>query len=354
MSEIGQRCYRPLDPDEYRKQIEGFEGIAKLIDGVRSIALCAHTSPDGDALGSVLGLMLIIRKRWPEARVTPLLADNAPVPRIYRFLPHADEFVMPDDYTEDPDLFIVVDLSEIGRLNAAADVCKRVHETAVIDHHPSKNPIGTARVVRTSAAAAGVLVAEFAQYLGVEIDAEIAQNLMCAVVTDTGRFQYQNSDGESFDVASLLVRCGASPSDISLNVYQSFRLPFLHLKSLIMGRIKTFEDGRISYSYATQNDLERTGADLDESDGLIDVVRSVEGSEIALFLKKIPNGQVRGNLRSKGEHDVSVVANLMGGGGHKAAAGFTFDGDIDEALATVLPLLRVLLNADNEALEGEG
>ena len=121
-----------------------------------------------------------------------------------------------------------------------------------------------------------------------------------------------------------------------------------------MGRIKTFEDGRIAYSYATQNDLERTGADLDESDGLIDVVRSVEGSEIALFLKKIPNGQVRGNLRSKGEHDVSVVANLMGGGGHKAAAGFTFDGDIDEALATVLPLLRVLLNADNEALEGEG
>lgn len=354
MSEIGQRCYGPLDPDEYRKQIEGFEGIAKLIDGVRSIALCAHTSPDGDALGSVLGLMLIIRKRWPEARVTPLLADNAPVPRIYRFLPHADEFVMPDDYTEDPDLFIVVDLSEIGRLNAAVDVCKRAHETAVIDHHPSKNPIGTARVVRTSAAAAGVLVAEFAQYLGVEIDAEIAQNLMCAVVTDTGRFQYQNSDGESFDVASLLVRCGASPSDISLNVYQSFRLPFLHLKSLVMGRIKTFEDGRIAYSYATQNDLERTGADLDESDGLIDVVRSVEGSEIALFLKKIPNGQVRGNLRSKGEHDVSVVANLMGGGGHKAAAGFTFDGDIDEALATVLPLLRVLLNADNEALEGEG
>ena len=148
----------------------------------------------------------------------------------------------------------------------------------------------------------------------------------------------------------MLVDAGASPSMISLNVSQSFRLAYLHLESVVMGRIVTFDHGRIAYSYATRNDLERTGAHPDECDGLIDVVRSVEGSEVALFLKELPDGKVRGNLRSKGKHDISVVARSMGGGGHKAAAGFTSDGGIDATLACVLPQLQaVLAAADGEA-----
>ena len=147
---------------------------------------------------------------------------------------------------------------------------------------------------------------------------------------------------------------GANPSEVSLNVYQSFRLSFLHLKSLVLGRVTTFEHGRIAYSYATQTDLGRTGADLDECDGLIDVVRSVSGSEVALFLKKIPGGKVRGNLRSKGAHDVSSVARIMGGGGHRAAAGFTYEGDVDEALTVVLPHLRALVLEEASAQLTEG
>lgn len=344
-------CFGPDDPSDLRLQTEGFDAIERLIDEASNVVICAHTSPDGDALGTELGLAYILRAKWPNLDVTTLLADNAPVPRIYRFLPGTDDLVRPEDYEGNPDLFIAVDLSEMGRLNEAQAVCKRAQNVAVMDHHPSLNPIGEARVIRPNAAAAGVIVAEFALHIGVQISEEIAQNLMCAIVTDTGRFQYQNSDKESFGIAGLLVESGASPSDISLNVYQSFRLSFLHLKSIVMGRITTFESGRIAYSYATQNDLDRTGADLDESDGLIDVVRSVEGSEIALFLKTISPGKVRGNLRSKGAHDVSAVARLMGGGGHRAAAGFTHEGDIDEALAAVLPPLRALLSGADPAQE---
>lgn len=347
-------CFEPSSKADAKIQLEGFAAVKELIDEAQRIVICAHTSPDGDALGSVLGLMETIRARWPHKEVTPLLADDAPVPRIYSFLPHAEELVRPSACTLDPDLFIAVDLSQMGRLNLAQEVCRRAKKVAVLDHHPCDVPMGDAEVVRPGAAAVGVIIAEFALFLQVEITPHIAQNLLCAIVTDTGRFQYQNADGEAFAVASLLVSRGASPSEISLNVYQSFRLPFLHLKSLVMGRITTFEGGRIAYSYATQNDLERTGADLDESDGLIDVVRSVEGSEIALFLKKVPNGKVRGNLRSKGAHDVSAVARLMGGGGHRAAAGFTFDGDIDEALAAVLPPLRKLLKENCDVARSEG
>lgn len=122
---------------------------------------------------------------------------------------------------------------------------------------------------------------------------------------------------------------------------------------MVLGRITTFERGRIAYSYATQSDFARTGANLDECDGLIDVVRSVEGSEVALFLKAVPGGKVRGNLRSKGCWDVSQVAKAVGGGGHRAAAGFTWEGDIDEALVAVLPLLRTMLSEDPAKTKGD-
>ena len=134
------------------------------------------------------------------------------------------------------------------------------------------------------------------------------------------------------------------PAKVSLNVYQSFSLSYLHLESAVMGRVTTFAGGKIAYSYATIEDLRRTGASLDECDGLIDEVRSVRGSEIALFLKEIPGKKVRGNLRSKTSHDVSKVASELGGGGHVSAAGFTVEGDLDEVLATVLPKLRDLVD----------
>ncbi len=319
-----------------------FAEIARLIEESSTIAICAHTNPDGDALGSTLGLARIIGMRWPEKSVCGLLADEGDVPRIYSYLPGSDGLVRACDYEGDPDLFISVDLSVAHRLNDAEPVMRRAARTAIIDHHPCEEPYADASLIRPGAAAAGVLVAEFALYLGVEITSDVARCLYCAIATDTGRFQYQNADPESFSVASLLVDCGASPSELSLNVYQNFSLSFLHLEALVMGRITSFAGGKITYSYATSADLERTGASLDECDGLVDVVRSVSGSEVALFLKEVPGGKVRGNIRSKTDKDVSQIAKRLGGGGHKAAAGFSFEGDIDQALAAVLPPLRAL------------
>ena len=333
----------PSSEAERRTQEEGFERILERLVAAHTICVCAHTAPDGDALGSQLALAEIINVKWPEKEVTCLLADDDSCPRIYRFLPLADTLVKARDYDDVPDLFVAVDLSERSRLNEAAPVLDRAGASAIMDHHPCERPFSDACVIRPSAAAAACVVLEFALWLGVEVTTTMAQNLLCAIMTDTGRFQFQNTDAEAFECASMLVARGASPSEISLNVYQSFKLTTLHLKSQVLGRVKTFEHGKISYGYATAADLERTGADLSECDGLVDVVRSVEGTEVALFLKTVPGGKVRGNLRAKGNWDVSKVARLMGGGGHRAAAGFTFEGDIDEALAKVLPPLRELV-----------
>ena len=298
-----------------------FDALSALIDEAKDIAVCAHTSPDGDAIGSTLALAEIIEAGWEDKRVCVLLAD--------------------------PDLFICVDLSDKTRLNEAQRVLERSSKVGVLDHHPSGEKFWDAGVVRTGAAAAGVIVTEFAIHRGVDLTPTMAQNLMCAVVTDTGRFQYQNADGEAFEVASMLVDAGASPSEIALRVYQSDRLAYIHLCAVVMSRITTFEQGRVSYSYATTADFRANEVPVAECDGLVDLVRCVDGTQVALFLKEIPGGKVRGNLRSKCGLDISGIARRLGGGGHKAAAGFTVDGSVDEALSAALPLLHALFESED-------
>ena len=326
-------------------QADKLDRITALIEGAYELCVCAHTSPDGDAIGSGLALAQVIRARWPHKHVVNLLADDGdPVPRIYQFLPGAAEFYHPSEYFAMPDLFLCVDLPTVERVGDARAVLTRSERVAVIDHHPRTEPFGEVHLARPSAAAAGVIVAEYAERLGVAITPELATNLFCALVTDTGRFQYQNADPEAFAVASALVDAGASPADVSLHVYQSFRREYLHLEGIVLGRITTFDRGKIAYSYAQLSDFERTGARHDECDGLVDIVRTVDGAEVCLFLKETADGKVRGNLRAKGGHDVSHIAHAMGGGGHRAAAGFTATGSIDEVLDMVLPLLRALVD----------
>ncbi|MDJ1121371.1 bifunctional oligoribonuclease/PAP phosphatase NrnA [Olsenella sp. YH-ols2217] len=335
--------------------LRGFDHVRAAIEPAKTIVLCAHTRPDGDAIGSVLGLAGALRQRWPEKAVTCLLADDDPVPRIYRFLPGSECFVAASAYRGDPDLFIALDLPTDTRLANAKAVLDRSRAVAVIDHHPSDGSFGTCGCVRTTAAATGVLVCKFALFLGVAITPAMANQLFCALVTDTGRFQYQNADAECFRIASLLVDAGADPAWISLNVYQNFRLAYLRLEGRVMQRIRTLFGDQVSYSYATRADLELTGARDEECDGLIDQVRSVEGVEVALFLKegKTP-GVVRGNLRAKGSVDVSAIARAVGGGGHRAAAGFSIEGTIDDAFEMVMPLIEQALAEQAEASKDDG
>jgi phosphoesterase RecJ-like protein len=329
-----------------------FDDLSGLIEGSRTIALCAHTNPDGDAIGSVLGLAGIIEAKWPGKQVTCLLADPDPVPRSYRFLPGSDAYVNAKDFDATSDLFICVDLpSADDRLEDALPVARRAARLAVIDHHPTDDVSGDVRITRPDAAAAGVVVAEFGMHLGLELTFDIAQCLMCAIVTDTGRFQYQNTDGESLKIASLLVDAGANPADISLHVYQSYRIEYLHLEAQVMSRIKTVAHGRVAYSYATLADIEGAGCVPAECEGLIDVVRTVDGSEVALFVKEVAPGKCRGNLRAKGGQDVSAVARQLGGGGHVAAAGFTCEGDIHDIVSRALALLEQALESP-QAAEG--
>ncbi len=335
---------RSVPEEERRLQERGFVLLSEAIERAETIAICAHMSPDGDALGSELSLAAIIRERWPEKHVRCLLAEEKDVPRHLRFLPMVGELVTPRAYEGTPDLFLAVDLSVASRLAEAQAIMERAREVFVIDHHPTEHPFGGAQVMRPDAAACGVVVLEYALYLDVCVTRDIAMLLFCAIMTDTGRFQYQNANAEAFWAAGKLVAAGADPSVVALNVYQSMRLSYLRLESIVMGRITTLLEGRIAYSWVLWEDFEATSAGEDESEGLVDIVRCVEGAEIALLLRQTPEGAIRGNLRSKGSIDVSGVATEFGGGGHAAAAGFTLGRvSLDEAKERVLPRLEALV-----------
>ena len=229
-------------------QAESFDAITSLIERSQRIAVCAHTSPDGDALGSQLALIELIERTWPEKDVRGLLADDDVVPRIYQFLPgsrapRSARVTTPRTLTS----LSALTSSHPDRLNQAGRRSGALGEGRRARPPPVRGPpFWDAGVVRPSAAAAGVIVAEYALHLAGALTETMAQCLLCALVTDTGRFQYQNANGEAFRVASALVDAGASPSEVSLHVYQSDRVSYLHLSATVMGRITTFEQGRIA------------------------------------------------------------------------------------------------------------
>lgn len=325
---------------------DAFSRITQLVDArsaqkpAMRIAISAHMSADGDAIGSNLALGEALALRYPQADIQCLLADkDAEVPRTYRFLPGADRMLPVNCYEGLPDVLFVVDLSSLSRLGYAKQLCEQTDLVIVLDHHPSEEHFWQAGLINTNAAACAVIIRAFIAHMGISLTPTMAQNLMCGLMTDTGCFQYQNVNSEAFYVASDLVDVGASPSDIALHVYQSDRLSYVHLCAIVMQRICTFAEGKVAYSYTTLADLTTVDVPLSECDGLIDMVRRVEGAEIALFLKEVPGGIVRGNLRAKNNTDISDVARIFGGGGHKAASGFSVVGTIDEVFSQILPLL---------------
>lgn len=326
-----------------------FWSILEAIEDASTIAISGHTAPDGDALGSTLGLGLALRERFPKKRIAFLIADDVEVPRIYRFLDGASDLIPAVSYTEDPDLFIVVDCPVRERLADSAAVLDRAKKMVSFDHHPAREEFVDLSLRRIHAASTSVLIEEFLSFCTITITPAVANCLFCGLVTDTGRFQYQNADPESFEVASRLVSAGADPARIALEVYQSQRIEYLRLESIVMSRIRVVAGGAVAYSYARAEDLVRCGVTPDECDGLVDIVRSVQGVKVCLFLKETSSRtRVRGNLRSKGAFDVSGIAATFGGGGHAAAAGFTYVGAIEDTLAAALPLLAELVDAPLE------
>ncbi len=331
-----------LPPDE----TSAFEAITELIDSAETIAISGHTDPDGDSLGSVLALMALIEERRPQAIVQPLLANDRPADATYAFLPGIDRMIPAVDYTQDPDLFIAVDTPSVARLADAGAVLLRARSAASFDHHSALDEFAQASYVSIASASVGDLIYDYVVFLGQPFTKAVAVSLLTAIVTDTGRFQYQNTNAHALRASADLIEAGASISQICSAVYQSYSLAALKLKEIMLDRLATVAEGAIAYSWVTQADLATCGAAAADCDSLIDEVRTLGGTDACLFMREQADHKMRGNLRAKADWlDVSQVAAYFGGGGHRAAAGFTIADPPDVAVSEALTRLIAAVDA---------
>lgn len=308
-----------------------FKPAIELIDRAKTVAICGHINPDGDSIGSTLALSIALEK--VGKKVWPLVPKKENLEQ-FEFLPGFASVQSAKNFDEEVDLFILVDVSVSSRIGDANHAFHKAGKTLVIDHHEHCDLEANCKISDPSAAATGLLIWDLAKQLGVENDQGIALACLTAVVTDTGRFQYQNADSQAFNGAAEMVAAGACASDIALNIYQRKSRAALELSALAVQRSELSCGGRAVVSWITKDDYKQLGANKQDSEGLIDVIRQLDGIEIAVMLRE-QDDAVRASIRSKSERDVAAIANSFGGGGHKAAAGFTIEDNLDNAKKAV-------------------
>jgi len=303
-------------------------------------AICGHVNPDGDCLGSALALAHALRALGKQADV--LLVEDVPVEPGLRFLPGFEGAVPACRYEGTPDAFVYVDVSVRKRIGAAADIAGAAAHRFAIDHHAGTEEVAELNLIDPDAAACALLVWDVVRELGVDPTSDIALCAYTGLMTDTGRFQYQNTDERAFATAAQMVAAGAAPAFAAREFFQSRTMASLQLEQRMVARMEQIAQGDIAFSYVTLEDFAECGAVNSDAEALIDTLRSVRGVRAACLLKE-RDGFVRGSLRAKDDDtDVAAMARVLGGGGHRAAAGFTLETGLDEAISQVKRLLSEL------------
>ncbi len=314
--------------------------IASCIRSHNSFVLCGHVNPDGDCLGSQVAMAALLRLLGKE--VVCLLAKPNPVEVNLSFLMEKEPFVFAQDYQGEPDVFIALDVPSFERLGDAAAIAKNTPVSLTIDHHACDTPMSQMVYVDPDAPACCCLVWDLAKELDA-IDQTVALGALTGLMTDTGRFAYQNTTPEAFEAAAEMMRYGADPSLVSREFFQNRTLASYQLEQRMLERLVLCEDGAFAYSYLSQQDFQDLNAIKGDAEILIDELRSIAGVRIALILKENEEGKTRGSLRAKDDSDVAQIARIFNGGGHRAAAGFTFEGSLEQALVDVPALVKKML-----------
>lgn len=306
--------------------------VAGFIRDASTFAVCGHINPDGDCLGSVLAMTALLRSMGKECQ--PLLANTMPAPRKYSYLAGFDEFKRSLHYKKTPDVFISVDTPVVERMGESKPVMNRARKTVSIDHHPGLGIGADVTHCDIKAASASMLVWDLAVELVGTPPVEVAEACYAGLLTDTGRFQFQNTDHRCLSCAGELMDAGADPARAATEIFQNRPLPAIRLEGRVIDRIELTPGGLISYSWIDNADYEELGAKKEDTEGLVDVIRAVEGIEVAVLIRGRED-DVRCSIRAKRDVDVSKIAEGFGGGGHRAAAGFDLDCKLDEGIERV-------------------
>ena len=319
------------------------EGLTAVLDAIRQrerFLLTSHCRPDGDAVGSLLALWMLLNEMGKRADMQ--LCDR--VPLIYRTLPSAEQIrqgTAPANGSQ-PEAVILLECDSVERSRQRGMDDEFLIN---IDHHTSGNPFARVNWIDTDASAVAEMVYRLAVAADVHVTPPMATCLYTALLSDTGSFCYEGTCAGTFALARELVELGANPSRIAEDLY--FSNPLSKMQLLGTALTTLHREGAIAWLWVAQDDMARLGASEEDCLGIVNYAIGISGVEVAVFLREMPDHHVRVSLRSKSNVRVAQVAEQFGGGGHENASGCTLDGPLDSAMERVLIELRHHLGTFN-------
>ncbi len=305
------------------------------------IAVISHINPDGDSLGSLLGLSLALKKQG--AAVTTFVNDD--VPQKYRFLPQIDQVIRYDlNQRECFDICFVLDCGDEKRLGYSIDLLKKGRQIVNIDHHVSNAGFGDINILDPEASSTCEMIYRLiTQEMEVDIDKAMAICLYTGIVTDTGNFRYDSTSPETHHIAGALLEKGVELKELTYHLHQNNTFGSMKLLGHLLAGLKTYFDGKVAVMEVTHDLLKAYQVQYDEVEGMINYARDIKGVEVAVILKELEAGEVKISLRSKTTFDVSRLAQTFGGGGHKKASGAVMAGTIQEVKDQILDKIQRMI-----------
>jgi phosphoesterase RecJ-like protein len=307
--------------------------LDKVLQAIRArhrLVVTSHARPDGDGIGSALACAQILRAMGKDAEVVTY--DG--VPRIYQNLPFADRAIQATVVPPN-DAVVLLECDSTRRaLLEGLDQCFLIN----IDHHVSGRNFGDINWIDPTVMATAELVYRLARLACVPIDRDIATCLYTALMTDTGSFMFEGTNEHTFTVARELVLAGADPAQCARHIYFGHSTAKMRLLGAALTHMH--REGPLAWIWVTREQMERLGAREEDCEGLVNYALSMGDVQVAIFFRELPDRRYRVSLRSKGEINVSTVAEHFGGGGHKCASGFSLEGPLAVAVSRVVDRLR--------------
>jgi phosphoesterase RecJ-like protein len=319
--------------------------VIEAIKKGRSFLVTAHVNVEGDALGSQLAMKELLTGMGKKA----FILDSDPVPEHYRFLPKASGISSNFDKVSAFDTAIVLDCPTLNRTGKVQDVIKAKGVPVInIDHHVSNESFADVNWVEPNASSAGEMVFKLFKEARVPITKETALCLYIAILTDTGSFNYDNTSSVTHEIAGELLGYGLEPASVSESVYERRSVKDINLLGLVLATIRVNKKGTVAHLEVTKDMLDKTGADLAKSEGLINYARSIDGVKVAVLFKEGHKDKKKINIsfRSKGNGcaiDVNKIAAIFGGGGHTKASGCIVAGSLKDVKKKVLDKIEEVL-----------
>jgi bifunctional oligoribonuclease and PAP phosphatase NrnA len=327
------------DAEAVKRTLSAEALLAKHVAESSRILLAVHANPDGDAVGSLLGMYGILRLQGKR----PIAYCPDGIPRTLEFLPFSDEIARTLEPDAEFDLTLLMDTADTNLLPDGFPPARLRGAFAVIDHHREHGDLGDV-VVRRDVSAVGELLYDLALELLWPLDEKIAQCLYTSIVADTGSFRYSSTTPATHRAAADLIDRGADPWAAATGLFESFTLSRQRLFGLVTDTLEVSADGRYADVVCTPDMLRATGAVKADLDGAINIGRSIAGVEISALFRVEPEGHIKVSFRSKGNVDVALLSSKFGGGGHKNAAGATLrDVSLEEAKKIIRAFAAELL-----------